>query len=134
MQAASGRVVASAEKVSFCVRDSIRFGLRAAGLAAPPLYGELHRSDHDQGFVGGVVRLLRLDYLPGQELDIRGLPGRPVLPADWSAIRANRLEESNEDNNERSTLVRIRGRRSPTCGRTAVRRCDASQVRSGPRP
>ena len=103
---ATGRVKATAEKVSFCVRDSISF---ASPVGSPALgfYGNCTQ-DSTTGLSIGWA-----DYyasnLVGQELDIRGLPdGRYCLRTE--ADPADRLVESDDTNNGRSTLVRIRGR------------------------
>ena len=104
---ATGRVVASSEKVSFCVRDSIRFD---AVLPGSP--GSMHYGNCTQDSVTG-LSIGWADYygstLPGQELDIRGLAdGRYCLRTE--ADPTGRLVESDEGNNGRSTMVRIRGR------------------------
>lgn len=103
----TGRIVASSEKVSFCVRDSIRFGPTLPG--SP---GSIHYGDCTQDSITG-LSIGWADYygstLPGQELDIRGLPdGRYCLRNE--ADPTDRLDESDEGNNGRATLVRIRGR------------------------
>jgi Lysyl oxidase len=103
----SGRIVASSEKVSFCVRDSIRFGPSMPGSPFPAHYGECTQDSVTGLSIGWA------DYygstLPGQELDIRGLPdGRYCLRNE--ADPTDRLVESDDGNNGRSTLVRIRGR------------------------
>ena len=103
----TGRVVAASEKVSFCVRDSIRLG---ATLPGSP--GFMHYGECTQDSVTG-LSIGWADYygstLPGQELDIRGLPdGRYCLRNQ--ADPGNRLDESDEGNNGRSTLLRIIGR------------------------
>jgi Lysyl oxidase len=103
----TGRVVASSEKVSFCVRDSIRF---AGGLpGSPPGW---HYGNCTQSSITG-LSIGWADYyastLPGQELDIRGLAdGRYCLRTE--ADPADRLDESDDGNNGRSTLVRVRRR------------------------
>ena len=104
---ASGRIVASSEKVSFCVRDSIWFD---ATLPGSPGLG--HYGNCTQDSVTG-LSIGWADYygsnLPGQELDIRGLAnGRYCLRTEGD--HAGRLAESDDENNGRSTLVRIRGR------------------------
>ena len=103
----SGQVVAASEKVSFCVRDSIRF---AAALPGSP--GAAHYGDCTQDSITG-LSIGWADYygssLPGQELDIRGLPdGRYCLRT--RADPGKRLLESDDGNNGRSTLLRIVGR------------------------
>lgn len=100
-------VMASSEKVSFCVRDSIRFD---GGLPGSP--GFVHYGNCTQDSITG-LSVGWADYygstLPGQELDIRGLAdGRYCLRNE--ADPTDRLDESDEGNNGRSTLVRIRGR------------------------
>jgi hypothetical protein len=111
----TGRVVASSEKVSFCVRDSINFD---AGLPGSP--GSIYYGSCTQDSITG-LSVGWADYygstLPGQELDIRGLPdGRYCLRTE--ADPADRLRESNETNNGRSTLVRITGREVDDLGTT----------------
>jgi hypothetical protein len=103
----TGRVVAASEKVSFCVRDSIRFGPTLAGSPSFAHYGSCTQDSVTGLSIGWA------DYygstLPGQELNIRGLPdGRYCLRNE--ADPADRLAESDEGNNARSTLVRIVGR------------------------
>jgi hypothetical protein len=103
----TGRVVASSEKVSFCVRDSIRFDATLPGSPAVFHYGTCTQDSITGLSIGWA------DYygstLPGQQLDIRGLPdGRYCLRNE--ADPADRLDESDDGNNGRSTLVRIRGR------------------------
>jgi hypothetical protein len=103
----TGRVVASSEKVSFCVRDSIHVDAGLAGSPSSIYYGACTQDSITGLSVGWA------DYygstLPGQELDIRGLPdGRYCLRI--VADPADRLRESNQANNDRSTLVRIIGR------------------------
>ena len=102
----TGRVVASSEKVSFCVRDSIHTEAGLPGSPASIYYGACTQDSITGLSIGWA------DYygssLPGQELDIRGLPdGRYCLRTE--ADPADRLRESNETNNGRSTLVRITG-------------------------
>jgi hypothetical protein len=111
----TGRVVASSEKVSFCVRDSINFD---PGLPGSP--GSIYYGSCTQDSITG-LSVGWADYygstLPGQELDIRGLPdGRYCLRTE--ADPADRLRESNETNNGRSTLVRITGREVDDLGTT----------------
>jgi hypothetical protein len=101
-------VVAASEKVSFCVRDSTRFDATLPG--SPPWPG--HYGNCTQDSVTG-LSIGWADYygsdLPGQELDVRGLPdGRYCLRNE--ADPGDRIEESDEANNGRSTLLRIRGR------------------------
>ncbi|MDH5313537.1 MAG: lysyl oxidase family protein [Actinomycetota bacterium] len=110
----SGRVVASSEKVSFCVRDSLRFDPTLPGSPFPQYYGSCTQDSITGLSIGWA------DYygsnLPGQELDVRGLPdGRYCLRTE--ADPADRIDESDEGNNGRSTLVRIRGRRVRDLGR-----------------
>ena len=111
----TGRVVASSEKVSFCVRDSIRFDDELPGSPGSIYYGACTQDSITGLSVGWA------DYygstLPGQELDIRGLPdGRYCLRTE--ADPTDRLRESNETNNGRSTLVRITGREVADLGTT----------------
>jgi hypothetical protein len=104
---ATGRIVASSEKVSFCVRDSIRFGPSMPGSPFPAHYGNCTQDSVTGLSIGWA------DYygstLPGQELDVRGLPdGRYCLRNE--ADPGDRLRESDDGNNGRSTLIRIKGK------------------------
>jgi hypothetical protein len=104
----SGHVVAASEKVSFCVRDSIRFD---GDLPGSP--GLLHYGNCTENSTTG-LSIGWADYygsnLPGQELDVRGLPdGRYCLENE--ADPGARLDESDDGNNGESTLLRIRGKR-----------------------
>jgi hypothetical protein len=104
---ATGRIVASSEKVSFCVRDSIRFGPSMPGSPFPAHYGNCTQDSVTGLSIGWA------DYygstLPGQELDVRGLPdGRYCLRN--AADPVDRLRESDDGNNGRSTLLRIEGK------------------------
>ena len=108
------RIVASSEKVSFCVRDSIRFGSSMPGSPLSPHYGNCTQDSVTGLSIGWA------DYygstLPGQELDVRGLPdGRYCLRNEADPV--DRLRESDEGNNGRSTLLRIKGKRVRDLGR-----------------
>jgi Lysyl oxidase len=102
----TGRAVATSEKVSFCVRDSIRFAATLPGSPAAPHFG-----DCTQDSVTG-LSIGWADYyasnLPGQELDIRGLPDGRYCLRTW-ADPGQRLRESRDGNNGRSALLRIEG-------------------------
>ena len=107
MKPKTAEVVASSEKVSFCVRDSIRFDRNLPGSPGFPHY-ENCTQDSTSGLSIGWA-----DYygstLPGQELDVRGLAdGRYCLRTE--ADPTDRLDEMDELNNDRATLVHIRGR------------------------
>lgn len=103
----TGRLAATSEKVSFCVRDSIRFAATLRGSPPAPHFG-----DCTQDSVTG-LSIGWADYyasnLPGQELDIRGLRDGRYCLRTW-ADPGDRLVESRDGNNGRSTLVRIVGR------------------------
>jgi hypothetical protein len=103
----TGRVVAGSEKVSFCVRDSLRFDRTLPG--SP---GSIHYGNCTQDSITG-LSIGWADYygssLSGQELDIRKLPnGRYCLRNE--ADPTDRLDESDEGNNGVSTLLRIKRR------------------------
>jgi hypothetical protein len=102
---ATGRVKATSEKVSFCLRDSMKF----ATLDGTPRF--VHYGDCGQDSVMGLSigwADLYSSGLAGQELDVRGLPdGRYCLRI--RADPADRLAERIEKNNARSTLLRILG-------------------------
>jgi hypothetical protein len=111
----SGLAVASSEKVSFCVRDSLAF---APALPGSPLVS--HYGNCTQDSVTG-LSIGWADYysstLPGQELDVKGLPdGRYCLRIE--ADPSDRLVESDDANNGRSTLLRIRGKEVRNLGTT----------------
>ena len=103
----SGRVVAASEKVSFCVRDSVRFTTTLPGSPPAPHFGACSQDSVTGLSIGWA------DYyasnLPGQELDIRGLPDGRYCLRTW-ADPGGRLVESRDGNNGRSTVLRIVGR------------------------
>jgi hypothetical protein len=111
---ATGRVVAQAEKVSFCIRDSIRFDPEAPG--SPPffVYGECSQVSTSGLSVGWAD--LYASNLAGQELDIRGLPDHRYC-LSVIADPGSRVIESNDANNGRRALIRIRGQRVTDLGR-----------------
>ncbi|HEY6567711.1 MAG TPA: lysyl oxidase family protein [Actinomycetota bacterium] len=100
-------VVRSAEKVSFCLTDTEAFGdVPGAG---DRYYG---RCDPDVTMGLSVGWSDLYDWgLVGQELSIKGLPdGRYCLT--MFVDPGSRVEESNEIDNGRSTVVKIEGRRA----------------------
>lgn len=99
----SGPRVAKAEKVSFCVRDSVS-AWTGPGHPAAPYYGECSRSS-TMGLSVGWADLYGWE-LQGQALDVRGLPtGRYCLVA--TADPDDRLTESDEMDNTTSASLRI---------------------------
>jgi hypothetical protein len=111
----SGRVVAKRRKVGFCVGDNrIAFtdSPRVPGAPAYPV-GPPGSVGCDQTATQGLSigwADLYLFYVPGQELDITGIqPGRYCLTS--RADPRDLIDESNEDNNVRRTLLSVDPRR-----------------------
>jgi hypothetical protein len=103
---ASGALVASATKVSFCVRDGFRFRPKLAGSPAQPYYGACSRRS-TMGLSVGWADVYGAD-LPGQSLRITELPdGRYCLVS--TADPSDRLVETDETDDSLSTLLGIRG-------------------------
>jgi hypothetical protein len=102
----TGRVVASASKVSFCIRDSLRFAA-LPGSPSTSVFGDCTR-DSTSGLSVGWADIYDAS-LAGQALDIRGLPDRRYCLAQV-ADPGRRLSEADESNNVTSTLLRIEGR------------------------
>jgi Lysyl oxidase len=100
----SGAVVSSAEKVSFCLTDTGPFG---AFPGTPPshFYGACD-VDATMGLSVGWYDLYG-SPLAGQELPIKGVADARYCLAMMSDP-ANHITESDETNNTRTTLVRIR--------------------------
>jgi hypothetical protein len=104
---ATGRVVSAADKVSFCVRDSLA-AWSLPGTPAEPYFGECTQ-DGTTGMSVGWADLYAAD-LAGQSLDIRGLAdGRYCLRS--LADPSRRIVERRDDDDRRSVLIRIRGSR-----------------------
>jgi hypothetical protein len=105
LTAATGRVVAVADKVSFCVRDSLA-AWTLPGTPSQPYFGECTQ-DGTTGMSVGWADLYAAD-LSGQSLDIRGVAaGRYCLRS--IADPSRRIAERRDDDNRRSLLLRIRG-------------------------
>lgn len=101
----SGKVLASSEKVSFCLLDTGTFG-DILGTPSSPHYGPCNE-DVTMGLSVGWSDIYQSNLF-GQELDVRGLPaGRYCLA--MVADPGGRVEESNETDNGRSTVVQIAG-------------------------
>ena len=101
----SGKVLASSEKVSFCLLDTGRFG-DILGTPSSPHYGPCNE-DVTMGLSVGWSDIYQSNLF-GQELDVRGLPaGRYCLA--MVADPGGRVEETNETDNGRSTVVQIAG-------------------------
>jgi hypothetical protein len=102
---ATGRVVALADKVSFCVRDSF-VAWSLPGTPTQPYFGDCTQ-DGTTGMSVGWADLYAAD-LYGQSLDISGLAdGRYCLRS--LADPSRRIAERRDDDNRRSLLLRIRG-------------------------
>jgi hypothetical protein len=103
---AAGRVMASTEKLTSCVRDRVRLSPTVAGSPEEPGYRRC-RTDI-QGISVGWTDLYEAD-LPGQLVNIDELPdGRYLLRL--TADPDNRILEKNEDNNVTTVTIEIRGR------------------------
>jgi hypothetical protein len=114
-RASSGRVVAVADKVSFCVRDSLS-AWTLPGTPAQPYFGECTQ-DGTTGMSVGWADLYAADLF-GQSLDIRGVPdGRYCLSSLTDPPR--RIAERRDDDNRRTLPIRIRG----SSVRTLAGRC-----------
>ena len=112
-RAHGGRIVRTAKKVSFCVRDSFRFG-NLTGSPESPAYGDCTQ-DSTMGLSIGWS-----DWYPssleGQELDVTGLPdGRYCLRL--TVDPRDRIRESDESDNVRTRLLRLRGTTVTDLGR-----------------
>jgi hypothetical protein len=102
----SGKVLASSEKVSFCLLDTFTIP-GVPGTPDQPFYGPCN-ADVTMGLSVGYSDLYA-SGLPGQELDVRGIPnGRYCLA--MTADPGERVTEADEANNGRSTVVEIAGR------------------------
>jgi hypothetical protein len=110
-----GALVASTEKVSFCVLDNILAFPNVPGARARPYYGECHRSSTVGLSVGWGD--IYTQELQGQALDITGLArGRYCLVS--TADPDARITESDDTDNVRALRLRIRGTQVSTTGRT----------------
>jgi hypothetical protein len=102
----STKMLASSEKVSFCLLDTFTIP-NVPGRPDDPYYGPCN-ADVTMGLSVGYSDLYS-SGLPGQELDIRGLPnGRYCLL--MTADPGERVTEANESDNGRSTVIEIAGR------------------------
>jgi hypothetical protein len=102
---ATGAVVAASPKVSFCARDSLPAFPDLPGFSAFPYYGACSRNSIT-GLSVGWADLYEAS-LPGQDLDVTGLPnGRYCLTS--VADPKDRIDEADETNNARTRLLRLR--------------------------
>lgn len=111
----NGRLVAKRRKVGFCVGDNRIAFADSPGVSATPAYpygppGSVGCNEAaTQGLSIGWADLY-LFHVPGQELDITGIkPGRYCLTS--RADPRDLIEESNEENNVRRTLLSVDPRR-----------------------
>ncbi len=103
----NGRVVALSDKVSFCMRDSIARWRRLPGAPRAPYYGECTQ-DGTTGMSVGWADVYSAD-LYGQSIALRGVPdGRYCLTS--IADPSGRIDETVDGDNDRSLLIRVRGR------------------------
>jgi hypothetical protein len=101
-----GRVVALSDKVSFCVRDSIVRWQGLPGAPGAPYYGDCTQ-DGTTGMSVGWADLYGSDLF-GQSIDVTGVPdGRYCLTS--IADPSRRISERRDDDNRRSSLIRIKG-------------------------
>jgi len=108
----SGKVLASSEKVSFCLLDTGTFGSFPG--TPGPHYGPCNE-DVTMGLSVGWYDIYQSNLF-GQELDVHGLPaGRYCLA--MAADPGERVAESNETDNGRSTVVEIAGSTATDLGR-----------------
>lgn len=98
-----GAIVASSEKVSFCLRNSVVYNRNLPGFNPKSEYKNC--SSNVQGIGVGYADFYRKN-LYGQWIDITDVnPGRYWIESVVDPI--NRLKESNEDNNVARTMVNI---------------------------
>jgi hypothetical protein len=102
----TGEVVAASEKVSFCLIDSIPFDPALLGQPADPYYTTCDE-DATEGISVGWHDVYA-SYLPGQAIDIQGLPDGNYCLA-IKVDPSNLLVESNELNNETRRGITIAG-------------------------
>jgi hypothetical protein len=119
----TGRIVATAKKVSFCVRDSFRFG-HLPGSPTSAQYGECTQ-DSTTGLSIGWSDYYP-SYLEGQELDVTGLPNARYC-LRMTVDPADHVREAGGTNNVRSRLVRLRRTSVTDLGRSCV---EAAPARS----
>jgi hypothetical protein len=100
----SGKLLASSEKVSFCLLDTGTFGSFPG--TPGPHYGPCD-ADVTMGLSVGWSDIYQSNLF-GQELDVRGLPGGRYCLA-MTADPGERVAEANETDNGRSTVVEIAG-------------------------
>jgi lysyl oxidase len=101
----SGEIVAASPKVSFCVRDSLPVFPDLPGFISTLYYGQCARNSITGLSVGWAD--LYDASLPGQDLDVTGLPnGRYCLTAEVDP--RDGIDEADESNNDRSALLRLR--------------------------
>jgi hypothetical protein len=100
------RVVALSDKVSFCVRDSIASWQGLPGAPGVSYYRECTQ-DGTTGMSVGWADLYGADLF-GQSIDMTGVPnGRYCLTS--IADPSRRISERRDDDNRRSSLIRIKG-------------------------
>jgi hypothetical protein len=102
----TGELVAASEKVSFCLIDSIPFDPALLGQPADPYYTTCDQ-DATEGISVGWHDVYA-SYLPGQAIDIQGLPDGNYCLAT-KVDPSNLLVESNELNNEARRGITIAG-------------------------
>ncbi len=113
-RASNGRVVAVADKVSFCVRDSL-IAWSLPGSPTQPYFGECTR-DGTTGMSVGWADWYAADLF-GQSLDVRDVPdGRYCLSS--LADPPRNIVERRDDDNRRTLLIRIRGSTVRSLGRS----------------
>ena len=101
---ATDAVVAASPKVSFCVRDSLAAFPDVPGFSAFAYYGQCARNSITGLSVGWADWYAA--FLPGQDLDVTGLPnGRYCLTS--TADPRDGIDEADETNNARSRLLRL---------------------------
>lgn len=106
---ATGRVVASSTKVSFCVEDLDVIAARLPGKARHEYYDDCDPY-HPQGISVGWYDTYTAD-LPGQFIPLRAVrDGRYCVRI--TADSANRLRETREDNNRSEVAIVLQGRRA----------------------
>jgi hypothetical protein len=119
---ATGQIVRSGNKISFCIDDTARFKSSLPGSPSNPYYLDATCQDRlsVQGTSVGWYDLYGWD-LPGQQIDITGIP-----PGSYCLIVTvdpfNTLGETNETDNSRNFHVYIDPSRAPVNSYTALSR------------
>jgi len=98
-------IVASSEKVSFCLLDDEEIDLGLEGAPQDSEYGQC-KQDTNQGISPGWGDSYE-SFLPGQNIDITGVPDGDYFLV-YRTDPANLIEESDEDNNTSNVKLTLK--------------------------